>query len=114
MSDIAVIAHVYGTSEASLIIAGLESAGITVLPIDYHVTTTLTNYTHAAGGMRICVPKAEAEEAHDVLASLGQFEPRQIKEWLVPIFIFAWFLGGVPPHASGVFPMRSTVHAVFA
>lgn len=114
MNNVTVIAHVYGPSEAGLIIAGLESAGITVLPFDFHVTTTLTNYTCAAGGARVCVPKSEAEEAHEVLASLSLLEPSHTKSWLVPIFIFAWFFCGVPPHASGVFSTRSTAHAVFS
>jgi len=112
---IATIAHVHGPSEAGLIIAALDACDISVLPFDFHTTLTLTNYTQAAGGIRICVPQEEADEAHDVLASLvGRYTPPNLKASVVPILIFGAFLAVVPPPASGVFPTRSTVHGVFA
>lgn len=110
MSNLVTIAHVYGPNQAGLIIAALEACNITVLCHNFHATTTLTHYTQALGGMQIAVPEAEAADADDILASLGTFNPTKIKEWVVPFLIFGVLFGATPPPASGVFPIRGTVH----
>ena len=91
----------------------LEGAGIDVLTQNFHSATTLSNYTHATGGIELCVPDADAKAAIDILAECGPFDPPQIKAWAIPIIIFGVLWAVVPPPGTGVILRRDHIELVF-
>ena len=113
MSGFTSIATTYAGTQAGLIIAVLEGAGIDVLTRDYHSAITASHYTHAIGGITICVPADDAEEAIDILINSGPFDPPKINPWVVPFLIFGFLWAAVPPPGTGVILHRDQIELVF-
>lgn len=112
MKGFKTIATSYSGTQAGLIIATLEACKIDVLTRNYHPSITLSNYTHAIGGIDICVPQADAQAARDILLDSHPLETAPLKPWVVPVLIFAFLLAGVPPPGSGVILGRNAIERV--
>ena len=113
MSGFTSVATSYAGTQAGLIIALLESCGIDVLMRDFHTAVTLSNYTHAIGGIDISVPDADAREAIDIISASQIDAPCNIKPWVIPFLIVGTLWAGAPPPGTGVILNRDQNELVF-
>jgi hypothetical protein len=107
--ELIIIGWAYGLGEAAVVVSSLDAAGIHVLAHSRQMASVSWHWTHALGGVALCVPCSQAAIAHEILAEI---EPsgsgrRNVARALLAVFVFLWF--GVPPPPSGFFLAHRTL-----
>lgn len=102
------IARAYGSAEAALVVARLESCGFIVTTTARHTACVAWNWSMALGGVDIQVPGSQADDAMVILAGY-ETDYRRPNLLKVLFFLAAWLWCSVPPPPSGLFLARTTV-----
>jgi hypothetical protein len=99
----------YGVSEAALAQAFLNAHGIRTFKHSWYHATMNWGLMHALGGIAICVPLAQADDAFAVLAGFEiSRRPRSLLRRLLAAVVSVLVLSfaGFPPPPSGCFAAR--------
>lgn len=107
--SLATVALIHGVSEACLALSALAGSGIPARAETWHTATTAWHWSHALGGVRLRVPREQAQAAREILADLQPAPPG--RRWkLMVFFLLAFWWAGLPPPPRGLLLLQEQLH----
>ena len=108
---ITTVAYCYNLGDLAVAMSLLHASDIEVMAHSAKTAGIYWNLMHALGGVRLCVPAAQAEEARAILAALAEPRSRRMNLLAAVAVALVYFATGLPPAPRGFYLGPRTVSA---